>query len=137
MALPISEGMFRSDHWTNGVLIRESWKSPGCWAFVAHPGSYRIADAVHDPLPKLFTTKGKSVAAGDRAVIWKAKGQDDHRSVVALATVLRDPEIVTDDTSFPDATPCGGVAITFTNSKPVLLRSCRPSSQSVYCRGSR
>lgn len=61
------------------------------WAFLANPRVYRIEDALLNLDQGTWTTKGKNVAAGDRVLIWKAKGADADRGVVALGEVLTDP----------------------------------------------
>ncbi len=70
------------------------------WAFFADPGTYRIEEAVASLDDDAWTTKGKPVRAGDRAIIWKGQGRDDWRGVVALAEVLTDPEPL-DDSANP------------------------------------
>jgi hypothetical protein len=62
------------------------------WAFCANPKMYRVEEAVQERETDTWTTKGKPVREGDRALIWKGKGRDDERGVVALAEVLTDPE---------------------------------------------
>src|SRR5687767_14253298 len=60
------------------------------WAFQANPRIYRIEDAVRELDQDTWTTKGSDVAAGDRVMIWKAKGGDPVRGVIALGEVLTD-----------------------------------------------
>ena len=67
------------------------------WAFLANPTIYDIEAAVEKFDTDLWTTKGSDVRAGDRVVIWKARGRDAYRGVVALAEVLSDPQIRLDD----------------------------------------
>jgi hypothetical protein len=65
---------------------------PQYWAFCKNPNFYRIEKAIRElPVSSLPVPRGK-VRAGDRAIIWKAKGKDRHRGIVALAEVLTDPE---------------------------------------------
>jgi hypothetical protein len=58
---------------------------------LANPRVYRIEDALLNLDEGTWTTKGRNVAAGDRVLIWKAKGADADRGVVALGEVLTDP----------------------------------------------
>ncbi|GHO56091.1 EVE domain-containing protein [Ktedonobacter robiniae] len=60
------------------------------WAFLANPKIYNIEKAIQQEEDS-WTTKRSKVRAGDRAIIWKAKGKDQHRGIVALAEVLTDP----------------------------------------------
>ena len=57
---------------------------PGVWALVANPKFYRIEDAVQHISVDKWTTKGKPIRKGDLVVIWKAKGNEADRGVVAL-----------------------------------------------------
>jgi hypothetical protein len=65
--------------------------TPQLWAVCAHPQNYRIFDAVHWCEFDSWNSPRGDVRAGDRAVIWNAKGHDDHRGIVALAGLLTDP----------------------------------------------
>lgn len=62
------------------------------WAFLANPNEYRIEDAVRDLDEDVWIVKQSKVRAGDRVAIWKAKGRDLHRGVLALGEILTDPE---------------------------------------------
>ncbi len=75
-------------------------RSTGYWAFLADPRHYRITEALDD-LRKTpgegssllkWTTKGKPVRRGDRALIWKGKGRDAWCGVVAFAEVMGAPQ---------------------------------------------
>lgn len=63
------------------------------WAFCANPQVYKIEDAVRELRYDDWTVPGKNVHAGDRAIIWKAKGRELHRGIVAFAEVLTDPVV--------------------------------------------
>ncbi len=62
------------------------------WAILVDPNFYRIEKAIRELLVNSATVPRGKVRAGDRAIIWKAKGKDRHRGIVALAEVLTDPE---------------------------------------------
>jgi hypothetical protein len=61
---------------------------------------YRIEEAVAELIVDHWTTKGKPIKAGDRALIWKAKGTQSNRGLVALADITGDP-VVTGDEANP------------------------------------
>jgi hypothetical protein len=63
------------------------------WAFCASPEIYKIEDAVRELRYDSWTVPGRNVHAGDRAIIWKAKGRELHRGIVAFAEVLTDPVV--------------------------------------------
>ena len=70
------------------------------WTLAAHPARYRIADAVRDLDEDWWTTGGADLRASDRVAIWKYKGSDDHRGIIAFGEVLTDPEIHDDDQAY-------------------------------------
>lgn len=61
------------------------------WALLANPQRYRIEAAVAAGDDDWWTTKGKDIRKGDKAIIWKAKGRSEARGIVALGEVLCDP----------------------------------------------
>jgi hypothetical protein len=63
------------------------------WAFCANPLYYRITDVVQECALDSWNIPRSDVRAGDRAIIWKAKGRDSKRGVVALADILTDPAV--------------------------------------------
>jgi hypothetical protein len=64
------------------------------WAFCANPDNYRIEDAVRELEIDSWNVPNGDVRAGDRAIIWMAKGRrGTHRGIVAFAEVLTDPDI--------------------------------------------
>lgn len=67
-------------------------RPPTYWALVASPRQYGILDAIAARDSDLWTIGGHDVREGDWAVIWKSKGRDDRRGVVALAEVISGPE---------------------------------------------
>ena len=74
-------------------------RSPGerrYWALCANPSVYRIEQAVRERVTDAWTTDGRSIRAGDWVLIWKGKGQGEHRGVVALGEVLTDPQPLPD-----------------------------------------
>lgn len=64
------------------------------WAFLANPKRYNIEAAVRDVDEDTWLVPDGDVRKGDRAVIWKAKGNGESRGVIALAEVLSDPAIM-------------------------------------------
>lgn len=73
------------------------------WALVANPTIYRIEEAVRELTQDPWTIKGRPLAMGDWVLIWKARGGDETRGVVAFGEVLSDPELMT-ATEASDAT---------------------------------
>jgi hypothetical protein len=67
------------------------------WAFCANPDTYRVEAAVEDLVVDHWTTKGKPVKVGDRALIWKALGRGRNRGIVALAEITSAPVVTSDD----------------------------------------
>ncbi len=63
---------------------------PNYWAFCANPKLYKIEQAVHELSEDSWQVPRGNVRRGDRAIIWKTKGNDKHRGIVALAEVLTD-----------------------------------------------
>lgn len=69
------------------------------WAFCANPDFYRIMEAVQELEYDNFYTMRSDIRAGDKAIIWKAKGERDrngHRGIIALADVVSDPSMQID-----------------------------------------
>ena len=64
---------------------------PHFWTFSANPGIYRIEKAVQDRIIDYWTVPHRNVHKGDRAIIWKTKGNSQQRGIIALAEVLTDP----------------------------------------------
>ena|SRR6266567_1129560 len=62
------------------------------WAFCANPKIYKIEQAVQKLSEDSWTVPRGNVRVGDRAIIWKAKGNDWHRGIIALAEVLTNPK---------------------------------------------
>lgn len=64
------------------------------WTFAANPGHYDVVRAIEEDDIDWWTTAGRDIRTGDRVVVWKFKGNQADRGVVALAEVLSDPEVV-------------------------------------------
>ena len=63
------------------------------WTLAADPARYRVVDAVRD-LPEDWWLTGRGdLHMGDRVAIWKYKGPDDRRGILAFGEVLTDPEM--------------------------------------------
>ena len=97
------------------------------WAFLANPLMYRIEDAVRELDVDTWTTKGSDVAAGDRVLIWKAKGGDPVRGIVALGEVLTDPVPMAGESPFW-VNPASGRAV----ENRVRIRYVRPSGLPLW-----
>ena len=67
--------------------------APCYWTLASHPARYRVVDAVRDLDEDWWLTGGADIHAGDRVAIWKYKGSDDHRGIIAFGEVLTDPEV--------------------------------------------
>jgi hypothetical protein len=63
------------------------------WTLAAHPERYRVVDAVSNLDEEWWLTGGADLHEGDRVAIWKYKGRDDHRGIIAFGEVLTDPEM--------------------------------------------
>lgn len=61
------------------------------WAFLANPKFYRIERAIQELDEDVWNVPQRKVRAGDRAIIWKAKGNDQQRGIIALVDILTDP----------------------------------------------
>lgn len=61
------------------------------WAFLANPKVYNIEKATQEQEEGSSTVPRRDVRTGDRAIIWKAKGNDQQRGIVTLPEVLTDP----------------------------------------------
>jgi hypothetical protein len=66
------------------------------WALCVNPDIYRLTDAVRDLRFDLWTSKGRPINAGDRAIVWQAQGGGARRGIVALAEVLEPPREIPD-----------------------------------------
>lgn len=62
------------------------------WSLGANPWLYRIQDAARELLADWWTVGQRDPAPGDCVVIWKFKGGEEQRSVIALGEVLTSPE---------------------------------------------
>ena len=62
------------------------------WALLANPDYYRVEDAVRELDEDWWTTGGSDLSVGDRVVVWKARGSERRRGIVALGTVLTEPQ---------------------------------------------
>jgi Protein NO VEIN, C-terminal/EVE domain len=64
------------------------------WTLAAHPGSFRVEDNVREQDEQLWRTNDRRVVRGDHVAIYKYKGRESHRGVIALGEVLTDPELM-------------------------------------------
>ena len=86
--------------WWEEGRVGTSTSGTRYWTLAAHPGRYRIADAIRNLDEDWWTTGGADLHAGDRVAIWKYKGPEDHRGIVAFGEVLTDPEMHDDDSPY-------------------------------------
>jgi hypothetical protein len=63
------------------------------WTLAANPARYRVVDAVRDLHEDWWLTGRGDLHVGDRVAIWKYKGADDHRGIIAFGEVLTEPEM--------------------------------------------
>jgi hypothetical protein len=63
------------------------------WTLAANPARYRVVDAVRDLEEDSWLTGGRDLHAGDRVAIWKYKGREDRRGILAFGEVLTNPEL--------------------------------------------
>jgi hypothetical protein len=63
------------------------------WTLAANPARYRVIDAVRDLDEDWWLAGRGDLHVGDRVAIWKYKGPDDHRGIIAFGEVLTDPEM--------------------------------------------
>jgi hypothetical protein len=63
------------------------------WTLAANPARYRVVDAVRDLEEDWWLAGRGDLHAGDRVAVWKYKGRDDYRGIIAFAEVLTDPEL--------------------------------------------
>lgn len=68
---------------------------PKYWSLTAHPREYNVRKALADGRREFYwTSKKAKMDTGDGVVIWKAKGSEDTRGVVALGEVLETPRMI-------------------------------------------
>lgn len=75
-------------------------RSRTIWAFQANPEKYDIVRAVRELRTDAWTIGKSAVRRGDLALIWKAKGREKQRGIVAFGLVVSDP-FVSDDVGNP------------------------------------
>jgi hypothetical protein len=66
------------------------------WAFSGNPRYYRVEDAVRELKVDFWTVPNRDAQAGDRVIIWKAKGNGQHRGIIALSEILTNPKPMKD-----------------------------------------
>jgi hypothetical protein len=79
--------------YTEGSGVGATTSHRRYWTLAAHPARYRVVAAVRDLEEDWWLTGGADFHAGDRAAIWKYKGGDDRRGIIAFGEVLTDPEM--------------------------------------------
>lgn len=62
------------------------------WTFAANPRYWRVEEAIAETSSGYWNTNHSDLHAGDRVAIWKYKGNDQERGVIAFALVETDPE---------------------------------------------
>jgi hypothetical protein len=76
------------------------------WTLAANPARYRVVDGVRDLEEDWWLAGRGDLHMGDRVAIWKYKGRDDYRGIIAFGEVLTDPELrdeLDDDTYWIDS----------------------------------
>lgn len=63
------------------------------WALGANPKQFQVDQAIRDNACHTWLSGRSDVRQGDRAVIWKFKGNGRDRGIIAFAEVLTDPEV--------------------------------------------
>ncbi len=71
------------------------------WALLANPEYYQIEEAVRELDEDWWTAGRSALFPGDRIVVWKARGRGEQRGIVALGTVLTEPQVRSDDPDNP------------------------------------
>lgn len=74
-------------------MARMKRQPTGSRAFLASPRTYQIDRAVRELETDWWTTKGKPVRRGDRALFWRATGPDGRRGIIAFGQIISDPEM--------------------------------------------
>ena len=64
------------------------------WVLASHPANFRVLDSVLERDEDWWRTGGRPLAAGDRVAIWKYKGAESQRGVIALGEVVSDPVVM-------------------------------------------
>ncbi len=64
------------------------------WTLAAHPNNYRVLDSVLEQDEDWWRTGDRRIARGDRVAIYKYKGREAARGVIAFGEVVTDPEVM-------------------------------------------
>lgn len=99
LATPITQSDLAMTAYQEGNGVGVTRMDRRYWTLASHPARYRVVDAVRNLDEDWWLTGGADLHAGDRVGIWKYKGPDDRRGIIAFAEVLTDPEMrdVSDD----------------------------------------
>src|SRR5664280_2923813 len=62
------------------------------WSIAGDPRVYEVVRSVKELDEDWWRTADKPLAIGDRVAIWKYKGNDTRRGVVALGEIVEGPE---------------------------------------------
>jgi EVE domain/HNH endonuclease len=79
-------------HVTQDDITQNTQHEQQYWALVADPRRYRIRDAVANRSVDTWTSRGKSIQAGDCVVIWQSRDNAGRRGIVALGRVISGPQ---------------------------------------------
>lgn len=63
------------------------------WGLLANSRVYRVEDAIRELDVDAWTVPTGDIAKGDRIAIWRTRGTDGQRGVIALAEALSPPEV--------------------------------------------
>lgn len=75
---------------------RRTKPKPRAWAFFANPKLYRIDEAIRERGDDTWVTAGRDIHRGDRVILWRGRGRDGHRGIVAFGEVVSEPRDLDD-----------------------------------------
>lgn len=61
------------------------------WALVANPGTYDIEAALAANAVESWSSRGKPLRPGDGVILWRTRGRDGRRGIVAIGEVVGEP----------------------------------------------
>jgi DNA-directed RNA polymerase subunit RPC12/RpoP len=96
----LEKNLVTGEPWWEGSRAGTSTSGRRYWTLAAHPGRYQVVDAIRNLDEDWWTTGGADLHAGDRVAIWKYKGPEERRGIVAFGEVLTDPEMHDDDSPY-------------------------------------
>jgi hypothetical protein len=67
------------------------------WTLVAKPGIYDIDAALAAGAVESWSTRGRALRPGDGVIMWRTRGRDGRRGIVAIGDVVGDPFTSSDE----------------------------------------